>query len=337
MRLRSWGATFISAAAIATSVGAGAAVAEPAPTTVTSRYVDSAIVNGIPTFGAISGIDRLANAEYAMISTDVGRAGPARFYTSHVGYNSEAGLLGRPQVTLGGGTVLSPQNLPLLPGDAQFEGIRRLGGGYVVVSGGNHQFIRQIGPMGTFVRDLALPKAWRPTKKTGVNGQKGLTGVTVGPNGEISVITAGALRQDPGGTARLLTYAGRGTKEFVYRPGGGRVVADVLAVNTTDYLVLERGKGRVTRIFWATTDGAQQVGGSAKLSGGEKAMRKVEIFSTEPVPRLAAGNMSSMAWGNWLADRPGSKSRARMLYVVTNDMFAGPTRLHAFEVRFPRS
>ncbi|RPA58982.1 esterase-like activity of phytase family protein [Gordonia oryzae] len=341
MRLRSWGATFVSALAVTLTIGSGVATAVPGspvpgPSTVTSRYVDTEIMPGIPSFGAISGIDQTANGDYTMISTDVGRAGPARFYATHIDYYPSVGQLGVPRFT-GGGTVLSPLNLPLLPGDAQFEGIRSVGGGYVVVSGGAHQFVRQIGPFGTFVRNLPLPAAWRPTRTSGVNGQNGLTGVAVGPSGQISVITAGGLRQDPGNAARLLTFgSGRGQSEYVYRTDPDKVAADVIAVNNTDFLVLERGRGRVTSIYWATTRGADAVTGKAKLSGSEKAMPKTGVFSANPLPRLVTGNMSAMAWGNWLPDVRGQNYRARMLYVVTNNMFAGPTRVHAIEVRFPR-
>lgn len=338
MRIRSWGATFVSATAIAivAALGSGAALAAPT-TPVASRYVDTTVVPDIPTFGAISGIDRIGNGDYAMIATDVGRAGPARFYTAHIDYWDRIGRLGVPRLT-GGGTVLSPANLPLLPGDAQFEGIRAIAGGYVVASGGAHQFVRQIGPVGTFVRDLPLPSAWRSTRASGVNGQRGITGVAVGPRGQISVITAGGLRQDPGNAARLLTFgSGRTQSEFVYRTDPDKVAADVLAVNDTDFLVLERGKGRVTRIYWTTIRGADAVTGKARLAGNEKSMPKTQIFSTDPLPGLIAGNMSAMAWGNWLPDNRSLSYRSRMLYVVTNNNFAGPTRIHALEIRLPRT
>ncbi|MGC4933319.1 esterase-like activity of phytase family protein [Gordonia sp. DT30] len=336
MRLRSWGATLVSVGVVMTALGTGVAAGAPSAPAVTSRYVDTENMPAIPSFGAISGIDRIGNGDYAMISTDVGRAGPARFYTAHIGYSARLGQLGAPRLT-GGGTVLSPLELPLLPGDAQFEGIRSMSGGYVVASGGAHQFVREIGPVGTFVRDLGLPAAWRPTRTGGVNGQKGITGVAVGPRGAISVLTAGGLRQDPGNAARLLTFGpGRAQSEFVYRTDPDKVAADVLAVNDTDFLVLERGRGRVTSIYWTTTRGADAVTGKAELAGDERAMGKTQIFSADPLPHLATGNMSGMAWGDWLPDVRGQNYRARTLYVVTNDMFAGPTRVHALEVRFPR-
>ncbi|MFT4126599.1 MAG: esterase-like activity of phytase family protein [Gordonia sp. (in: high G+C Gram-positive bacteria)] len=324
MRLRSWGALGVSLALVF-PLGVGVAAAAPAPT-VSTRYTDSASAPPIPTLAGITGIDRTGNGSYVLISGD---AAPARFFTARIDYDAAIAHLGLPMPT-GGGLVTGPGNTPILPGGAQFEGIRQVGAGYVVGGGGAHPFVRILGSDGTYVRDLALPKAWRPARGSGVVGGRGITGVAVGPGGAISVITAGALRQDPAGTARLSTFGGG---EYVYRPDPGRSVADVIAVNTTDFLVLERSRGRNTRIFWTTTAAAQPVTGQAVLTGRERAMRKTRIFSTAPLPGLAAGTMSSLAWGNWLPDKPGRNYRARILLIATAD---APPRFHAIEVRFPR-
>ncbi|AZG46360.1 esterase-like activity of phytase family protein [Gordonia insulae] len=334
MRLRLWGAALVSVCAVGLSVvSAGGAVA--APSGADAVYRDSSVINGVPTFGAISGIDRTDNGDYALISTDVGRQGPARVYTAKIPFMSTTGFLGAGSVN-GGGPILGPYNLPPLPGQAQFEGIRRIGADYVVASGGANQFVRQIGKFGNYIRDLGLPSAYRPTAKTGLNGQRGFTGVAVGPGGRISAITAGGLKQDPATSARLLTWAGRGTSEHVYRTDGDKVAADVLSVNNTDFLVLERGKGRIGRVYWTTTRGAQSVTGAQRLTGREKAMPKKLIFSTAPLPRLDTGNMSGLGWGNWIPDRPWLTYRARTLFIVSNNAFAGPTRVHALEVHLPK-
>ncbi len=364
MRLRLWGAVLATAGAVGLSgTTVGAADAAPAPKTVVSFYTDSTTIGRlIPTFGAISGIDRTGSGQYVLVSTDVGRLGPARFYTATIPYNSVTGFAGGPAAdsgspfvgfgssnietgssmlagpaVAGGGTILGPGNLPMLPGAAQFEGIRAVGNDYVVASGGANQFVRVLGRNGSYLRDLPLPSAYRVTSKTGLNGQLGLTGVAVGPGDRISAITAGGLKQDPRTSARLITWAGRGTSEYVYRTDRDKVAADVLSVNNTDFLVLERGKGRVTRIYWTTTRGAQPVSGKKKLAGTEKVMLKRPVFSTAPLHDLNAGNMSGLAWGDWIPGSRGQKYRARTLFVVTNDVFAGPTRIHSLEVQFPKS
>ncbi|GAC67213.1 esterase-like activity of phytase family protein [Gordonia soli] len=337
MRIRYWGAALLAAVAVASSGAIAPASAAPAPSVI-ARYLNSVDVTPLipaPLFGAISGIDSVGGGNYSLISTDVGRMGPARYYTARVPVDQGGQISGAPFFN-GGGTVLGPGNIPVLPGGAQFEGIRKLGADYVVVSGGANQFVRVIGALGTFQRDLPLPRAYQAGRTTGLNGQRGLTGVAVGPRGQVSVLTAGGLKQDPGRSARLLTFGKRGTTEFVYRTDADKVAANVIAVNSTDYLVVERGKGRITRIYWTSTRGATNVAGKAKLSGAETPMIKKSVFSSAPVPRLAIGNVSGMAWGPWLPDTPWAKTRSRSLMLVTNDGFNGPTRLHALEFVTPK-
>ena len=123
MSLRSWGATVVSAL-LGTSVllgisGMSAGTAHSA-TPIIARYTDTAYVSGVPTFGAISGIDRIGANRFAMISTDVGRGGPARFFTSQFSYTSgAAGFTSNPGID-GGGVLLGPGNIPPLPGSAQY-------------------------------------------------------------------------------------------------------------------------------------------------------------------------------------------------------------------------
>ncbi|MFT4044263.1 MAG: esterase-like activity of phytase family protein [Gordonia sp. (in: high G+C Gram-positive bacteria)] len=346
MRIRVWGATVWSVlvVVVASTLSAGSLSAAPFPGAgISARYTDTAVINSVPTFGAISGFDRIGPNKFALISADVGRSGPARFFTGRVNYLSDVVGFSSNPVVGGGGLILGPGNTLLAPGSAQFEGIRKVGGGYVVVSGGAHQFIRIQGSGGSYIRDLPLPVAWQPGKTTGLIGQRGLTGVAVGPRGQISVLTAGGLKQDPATSARLLVLGkgantkGRGTAaEYVYKTDPGQVAADVLAFNNTDYLVLERGKGRATELFWTTIAGADQVGGRVKLGGTERAMSKRLLFTTARVPFMKTGNMAGLAWGNWAPDDPTLDYRSRALFVVTNNVFAGPTLVQSFEIRLPR-
>ncbi len=332
MRMRLWGAAVIGICVVGLSsllVGpSSAAPRPPAPVAVGAFYTDTTTIGGVPTFAGITGFDRVANGRYVLIPKD---SAPGRFFTGSIRYASGVGGFQSTGID-GGAPILGPGNLPLLPGAAQFEGIRRAGSGYVVVSGGAQPFVRLIGSIGLYGRDLPLPTAWRPAKNTGLDPRRGLTGVAVGPGGQISVLTAGGLRQDPANAARLLTF-GRTNPEFTYRTDRDTRAADILAINATDYLVLERGAGRVTRIFFTTTRGADRVTGKSRLTGQEKAMSKRLIFSSSGVPRLNTGNMSGLAWGNWQPDLPWQRYRARTLFVITDDAV---TRVHSFEVHLPR-
>ncbi|WP_185982040.1 esterase-like activity of phytase family protein [Gordonia rubripertincta] len=335
MKPRLWGATIAGACVLGLSSPLAVQPATAAPASgagVSAYYTDTTTLGDfVPTFNRITGLDRTGNGQYALIAEDVL---PARFFTARIGYSSEtASFVGRPALD-GGGTVLGPWFVPLLPGGAQFEGIRKTNGGYTVVSGGNNQFVRQIGPLGQFTRDLPLPAAWRPSSKSGVAGQRGLTGLAVGPQGQVSVLTAGGLKQDGRTSARLLNF-GKPNREFVYRTDANKVAADVLAINSTDFLVLERGAGKLTNIFWTTVRGATSVAGVKKLSGKEKVMPKRRIFSTTGTPHLVTGDMSGLAWGNWHPDTPFAKARSRTLLVVSQNA-GSPTRVHSFEVQLPK-
>ncbi|MEO9326331.1 esterase-like activity of phytase family protein [Gordonia aurantiaca] len=335
MKLRLWGATIagVCALGLSSTLGVQPATATPASGAgVSAFYTDTASLSTfVPTVNQITGLDRTGNGQYVLIAED---ALPPRFFNARIRYSSEtASFVGRPALN-GAGTVLGPWFIPQLPGTAQFEGIRKTNGGYTVVSGGGNQFIRQIGPFGQFVRDIPLPAAWRPAAKSGVAGQRGLTGLAVGPKGQLSVITAGGLKQDGRTSARLLTF-GKTNREFVYRTDANKRAADVLAISDTDFLVLERGAGRLANIFWTTTRGATPVAGKKKLTGKEKAMTKRRIFSTVATPRLIAGDMSGLAWGNWHPDTPFAKTRSRTVLVVSQTA-GSPTRIHSFELNLPK-
>ncbi|NED69944.1 esterase-like activity of phytase family protein, partial [Streptomyces sp. SID10244] len=71
--------------------GVSAAPASPS-SGVTSFYRDSTTISGLPTFGGISGIDRTGNGTFALISTDVGRFGPARYYNATIPFSSTTGV-----------------------------------------------------------------------------------------------------------------------------------------------------------------------------------------------------------------------------------------------------
>lgn len=333
MRLRLWGVAAIAAACVTGLLTSLAAPATADPGRIIAPYMSTTVVGaGVPTFGGISGIDRIGSGNYALIAAD---PAPARFFTTQVGFSARSTNFSGWGLT-GGGTVFGPGNVPVLPGGAHFTGIRQLGGNYVVTSRGPQQFIRVIGGIGNHIRDLPLPGPYRPTRTTGLTPDRGFGGVAVGPQGQISAITKGGLRQNSSTAARLLVYpnarsGAAGARDYLYRTDGDKKVADVIAINSTDYLVLERGPGRSTAIYWTTIGGADTIGG--ELTPQQRPLVKRPVFSSSNVPRLNTGNMSGMAWGNWLPDRARQDYRARTLYVVTADT---PTRLHALEVRFPR-
>ncbi|MEH3156704.1 MAG: esterase-like activity of phytase family protein [Gordonia paraffinivorans] len=341
--------SLLTATAAALSLGVTAAHADPAPPA--ARYVSTMTVpdNFIPApvrWGGISGLDNIGGGNYVGISDDPGRFGPARYFQFRLPTSGTGIFTSNTPVLTGGGTVLAPNNLPLLPGQMDMEGIRRLGPNYVISSEGARPWIRVVTPLGIYVRDLRIPSAYIPGPGKGMGVNDGFEGLAVTPGGTVAAMTEEALRQDGGAptttagtSSRLAVFGPRGTAEYVYKTdplarGASRSatkgVSEILAVTATDFYVLERGYDPATnrndvKVYLATTRGATQVGGRYKLSGSETVMRKRLIFDFGMLPLLRSDNVEGMAYGPRLADG------RRTLVLVSDDNFATPrqhTKFH---------
>jgi hypothetical protein len=341
--------SLLTATAAALTLGGTAAHAVPA--SPAAKYISTMTVpdNFIPApvrWGGISGLENIGGGDYVGVSDDQGQFGPARYFRFRLPTAGNGMFTTATPVLTGGGTVLAPNNLPLLPGQMDMEGIRKLGGNYVISSEGARPWIRVVTPLGIYVRDLRIPSAYIPGPGKGMGVNDGFEGLAVTPNGSVAAMTEEALRQDGGaptiasGTAsRLAVFGSRGTSEYVYRTDplakgasskATKGVSEILAVNDTDFYVLERGYDPATnrndvKVFFTTTRGATQVGGKYKLSGSEKVMPKRLIFDFGMLPLLRSDNVEGMAYGPRLADG------RRSLILVSDDNFATPrqhTKFH---------
>ncbi|GAA3835106.1 esterase-like activity of phytase family protein [Streptomyces phyllanthi] len=235
-------------------------------------------------------------------------------------------------------------------------------------SSGQPAFVREASTSGAYERELPLPKAYAPVRSdsgtltAGVRNNQALEGLTLSPDGGKAVtITENALVQDgpaAGLTARSpsrLLVADRETgaaeAEYVYEvdpisdaptaplpaPVGtysaDRGVSEILAVNETDYITVERsfasGVGFSIRLYWTSTIGATDVGGEKKLSGSEKPMPKKLLYDFTTTG-TEADNVEGITWGPALPD--GSRS----LVLVADDNFGfngSVTKFHLLSVR----
>ncbi|GAA2061678.1 esterase-like activity of phytase family protein [Williamsia deligens] len=359
MRLRRVGTplfrvgSLVTALVASVSVGAGVVhAAPPAPAGLPARYISTLTVpdNFVPApfrWGGISGLDAVGGGNYVGVSDDPGRFGPARYFQFRLPIAGNGMFTGPTPILTGGGTVLGPRNIPLLPGQMDMEGIRRLGGNYVVSSEGARPWIRVVTPLGLYVRDLRIPSAYIPGPNRGMGVNDGFEGLAVIPGGTVAAMTERSLAQDGGdptlaaGTrSRLAVFGPKGTSEYVYRTDplakgassrASKGVSEILAVNGTDFYVLERGYDPATnrndiKVFLATTRGATQVGGRFKLSGSETVMPKRLVYDFGMLPLLRPDNVEGMAWGPRLADG------RRSLVLVSDDNFATPGQKTKFHV-----
>ncbi|WP_405594262.1 esterase-like activity of phytase family protein [Streptomyces sp. NBC_01410] len=235
-------------------------------------------------------------------------------------------------------------------------------------SSGQPAFVREASTSGDYARELPLPKAYAPVRNAsgtltaGVRNNQALEGLTLSPDGSNAVtITENALVQD-GPTAGLTAKSpsrllvtdrrtGAAKAEHVYEadpisdaptaplpaPVGtysaDRGVSEILAINETDYITVERsfasGVGFSIRLYWTSTIGATDVGGKEKLSGSERPMPKKLLYDFTTTG-TSADNVEGITWGPVLPDGSGS------LVLVADDNFGfngSVTKFHLLSVR----
>ncbi|MCL2536609.1 MAG: esterase-like activity of phytase family protein [Nocardiaceae bacterium] len=329
-------------------------------------YVDSLTLpddlsfGGYPV-GGLSGIDfDQATGEYVAISDNRGEAGPVRLYT--LGLPLEAGKLTTARLD-SQVSLLDTDGAPYARRAADTESVRWLPNrsGFVYTSEGEAKigrpgFIREAGTGGDFVRDIPLPDYYAPrldgngTLVAGIRDNLGFEGMTLSPDGRrVIAVSENALVQDgPAAStdrtspSRLLVLdraSGANLGEYVYPvdavPAGGMPeatgVAEILADDDGGYLTLERtmvpGRGFTGKVYWTTTEGADNVAGAPALSGSERAMRKELLFDFASVTE-DSDCIEGITWGPRLPD--GSRS----LIVVADNNFglAGHTTFHLLSV-----
>ncbi|MCX6471314.1 MAG: esterase-like activity of phytase family protein [Corynebacteriales bacterium] len=357
-RRSSLGVLLLSCALAVGTVVAAPSSAAPGLRGPSARYVDTMTVpdNFIPfpaRFGGLSGIDNIGGGNYVAVSDDKVQYGATRYYQFGLPITPDGMFASTTPQINGGGTILGPGNVPILPGGADLEGIRKLGGNYVVSSEGARPFVRVITPPGLYVRDLPIPRAYLPGRSSGLAVNDGFEGLAVTPGGSIALMTEQALRQDgpaptkaAGTRSRLLVYGARGcTNEYVYRTDplarnasnrASKGVSEILAVNATDFLVLERGFDPATgrndiKVYFSTTRGATSVTGVNRLSGRETVMPKTLVYDFASLPLLRPDNVEGMAFG------PRLSGNRRALILISDDNFNNPTqhtKLHLLALRF---
>ncbi|MDF0529893.1 esterase-like activity of phytase family protein [Tsukamurella sp. 8F] len=283
--------------------------------------------------GGLSGIDYDARSGELWAETDdKGDYGPARVY--HF-----------PASEVLSGTGIHPVEVRLqglAQGTYDIESLRLLPDGNLLVSSEglasskSQPFVREYTRAGAPVRDVPVPPEFAPDfAHHGIRSNLGFEGASVS-GGTTSLLAESALAQDgpiaaPGvpSRARLVQIHPRGgLDEYVYRSdpvpagaSGDSGNSELLALNSTDYLVLERGfdpktKRNHVRVYWTTTRGAQRVAaGTEKLSGTERAMDKQLVFDFAKLPDNP-DNVEGMAFGPRLPDG------RRSLILVSDDNFS---------------
>jgi len=288
--------TPIAVVAISTVPATTTATATRTVTTTTPRATPSARVvatppasgatcgNGVDLLGfsdaldgarfadtAVGGLSALAydatSGSYRSVVDNDGEA-PARVYTLAIPL-TDAGL-GTPAVT---GITSDNEGLVLLPS------------GELLVASETEPSIRRFGPDGALHGELPVPARFLVAPRGEATNNLTFESLALAPDGAtLYTATEGPLRADGftadlRGRLRLLRY-GRAAggdfapdAQFFYLAEPGQGVADLVASNDTELLVLERGsipgRGNTARIFRVSTVGATDVTDRASLATPE--------------------------------------------------------------------
>ena len=328
------------------------------------------------TVEGLSGLTRIGGTDRYLAICDVTDDSPARFYELRIDVRD--GSLDDGDVEVVGVEFLEDENGPLVPGTYDLEGIALDPGNITLLfasegvgsgPGGSAPFITRNSRFGQFINDVEidLDKLDQTDGDGGVFGSGGYESLVYSRNfGVLWAANETALQQDgerstetEGSPARMFRYNARNAlnptpvAEYVYEveprngsivnpgdfgTGGGRSMVDLLPLNNTQLLALERefigGEERTnTRpiaLYRIDTRRADNVIAVAELSGTERPVKKELILDFEELRQGGlverVGSFEAMILGGDLDD--GRKS---LILVEDNDS-AVDTQIVAFAV-----
>jgi len=324
------------------------------------EFLGQAIIPTGATFGGttIGGLSSItfdpARGVLYSLSADQSQLNPARFYTLAVDLTD--GRLDDGDVeVVGVTTLLAPGGQPYPTGSLDPEGLTLTKSDELVVTSegiaarGISPWVRRYALDGTFLGDLPVPDAFRPTSAThGVRQNLAFEAAAVAPNGRhLFVGMEGALAQDGppatldgGSPARILRYqlpAQRLDRQYVYvtdpvaepsvPPTAFAVngLVELLPFNNQFMLSMERsfsvgapGTGNTIKLHTLAFPGAGDVNGLdsiAAVLGDIRPLRKALLFDLRTLG-IPLDNVEGMAIG---PDLPDGR---RSLLLVSDNNFA---------------
>lgn len=194
---------------------------------------------------------------------------------------------------------------------------------------------------GTFVAQYpTAPHSAASTAQTGIRNRGGVAGLTFNPTGRLAVsATAAPLLQDGPSTVRISfanSTTGAVLSQLAYNldpapRGGTNRLAEILTVDSSHYLVLERAEDRYgrnsVRLYEATTIGANSVLPFESVVGATYApVQKRLLVDLSDLDISRVSNFAGMTWG------PTLTSGERTLVLVSDNDCEGRTHLTALAV-----
>ena len=311
------------------------------------RPVPHQIVYKESVVGGFSGIDRVNDSTYYIISDDRSVKSPARFYVLSFHYDSAA-ITERPTSVV---TMRDRGGQPYPPGSVDPEAIRydRSSNTLWWTSEGDERLainpsIREMELDGSFVRELPLPPMFmfNTGDRRGPRANGVFEGMSISADGSTLIVsTEDPLRQDGPAISHTTTSpvrisfldraSGALVRQIAYVPErattppsdtveSGNGVVEVLARDTNHLLVLERGFtpgiGNTVRLFEADISAATDVSAIDALAGATfTAAPKKLIADFATFGAHLVDNIEGLSWGPMLPDG------RRTLIAVSDDNF----------------
>ncbi len=319
-----------------------------------STFASNATFGGT-LIGGLSGITyNSANNQYYVIAdarNNSTTTGPVRFYTFNIDVSS--GTLAAGGATATGVTLLG-NPAPFAANTSDTEGIALAPGGTTAFISSEGVFSGTTPTAQPFINQFNLATGTQtstvlpiPSKFTATNTTSGIVNnvafesLSISPDGQfLFTATENALKQDgavptasTGTRSRILTYnLGTSTAgaEYLYNTQAGNGISEILALDNTTLLVLERsmnptaGTGSL-RLYQVSLTGATDISGLNPLAGSPTAVRKTLIadFLTSGFP---LNNFEGMTLG------PTLPSGKQSLILVSDNNYGMTTQVAAFAV-----
>jgi 3-phytase/alkaline phosphatase D len=202
---------------------------------------------------------------------------------------------------------------------------------------GAQPFIKEYSPAGVEQRSLALPGKYLVSTNTGIRQNRGFEGLSLSPDESILFVgIEQGLKQDEPEQSRILTYSlpdGRPEAEYLYPLDPSKGLTEILALNNTTLLALERpveaGEGIEVRLYHISLAEATDIRNLDSLAGQTvKPVTKRLVADTGiKLGNLPLDNLEGMTLGV----NP-STGKPLLILVSDNNFSTLPTRVAAFEI-----
>lgn len=304
--------------------------------------------------GGISGIDYDPSSKlWYLVSDDRSEHGPARFFTAAIRFDSQR---------VHSVALRKTQHFKTSAFDAESIRMDGTGQGLLVAGEGDTAngfgtWLRRFDVQGQLLEEVRLPSFFTTSDQRGPRPNRSIEGIAFAPDRRslwIALETpllqdgpAASVNQTSDVRLTRMTLAGEVLAQHGYRTDAASEhavgessdngISEVLALSTTELLVLERsgvknrdGEFRFhTRLYCADLAGATEVAAFDTLVGRSYRVAGKHLLMNFDTLPVSAGNLEAMSWGPSLGN-----GRRSLVFASDNNFFTdAPTQLLFFSVR----